>query len=139
MKWGERKPVNVEDLDRWWLPEQQQRTVAQLIQRVGLTRIRAESFIRLWIYALVEQQVAENPRVQPPLVDLILPTQAVMCTHRQAAELFYFDKEQGSDRAAGMMLDKLAALGLIHKNFDGNTTWIEIQPMPEGWDAFVTS
>jgi len=127
--------MNVEDLDRWWPPEQQQQTVAQLIQRVGLTRIRAASFVRLWIYALVEQQLAENPRTQAPLADLTLPTQAVMCTHRQAAELLYFDKDQGSDRAAGMMLDKLAALGLIQKNFDGNTTWIEIQPMPEGWDA----
>ena len=29
------------------------------------------------------------------------------------------------------MLDKLVALGLIKKNFDGNTTSIEIQPVPE--------
>ncbi|NJM68407.1 MAG: hypothetical protein HC851_23455 [Acaryochloris sp. RU_4_1] len=126
--------MNVEELDRWWPPDQQQQRVAQLIQRVGLTRIRAESFVRLWIYALVEEQLADNPRCQPPLADLVLPTQAIICTHRQAAELFYFDKEQGSDRAAGMMLDKLAALGLIHKHFDGNTTWISIQPMPEGWE-----
>lgn len=36
-----------------------------------------------------------------------------------------------SDRAAGMMLDKLVALGLIQKQFDGNTTNIKIQYEPE--------
>lgn len=127
--------MNTEDLDQWWASELQQQTVAKLIQRVGLTRVRAESFVRLWIYALVQEQLAENSRLRPPLTELALPTKPVMCTHRQAAELFYFDKDQGSDRAAGMMVDKLAALGLIQKQFDGNTTWIEIQPMPEGWDT----
>jgi hypothetical protein len=50
----------------------------------------------------------------------------VSCSHREAAELFYSDRERGSDRSAGMMLDKLAALGLIRKQFDGNISRIEI-------------
>jgi hypothetical protein len=60
-------------------------------------------------------------------------TEPVSCTHAEAAQLFYHDQEQGSDRAAGMMLAKLAALGLIQKSFDGNTTRILIAPLPDVW------
>ncbi len=34
-----------------------------------------------------------------------------------------------------MMLDKLAALGLIEKHFDGNATAIQIQPVSEILDT----
>jgi hypothetical protein len=77
----------------------------------------------------VKHELAVNPAIKPPLKDLKTSFGAVICTHREAAELFYHD--QGGDRAAGMMLDKLAALGLIKKYFDGNTTCIEVQPLPQ--------
>jgi hypothetical protein len=115
----------------WFPSEQQGQLVAQLIKRIGLTRIRAECFVRLWVYLLVKQRLSDNPGLKPPLSELVLPKEPVICTLREAADLFYSDKEQGSYRSAGMMLDKLAALGLIHKAFDGNTTHIAIQPVLE--------
>ena len=115
-----------------WVPLQQQREViACLGQRVGITRIRAECFVRLWVYLLVKYYQEQKPLLKPPLGKLELPPDAVVCTHREAANLFYGDKEQGSDRAAGMMLDKLVALGLIKTYFDGNCTCITINPIPE--------
>lgn len=121
--------MNVEEINRWFSPKQQQSLIASLIQRVGMTRVRAQCFVRLWIYLRYKQQQAQGSQDSPPWPKLLLPAGAVVCTHREAADLFYSDREQGSDRAAGMMLDKLAALGLIKKHFDGNTTSIEIQPV----------
>jgi hypothetical protein len=115
-----------------WFPEEQQRTVvAQLLQRVGLTRIRAEYFVRLWVYLAIKHHQTQNPTVQPPLVQLDLPPEPIICTYREAASVFYGEKDQGSDRAAGLMIDKFAALGLLRKFFDGNTTSLEILPIPE--------
>ena len=128
--------MDISQLNEWFPYAQQQPIIEQLSHRVGLTRIRAEYFVRLWIYLLVkEQQTTQQSdrgaySVQPPLQKLVLPSKAMSCSHSEAAGLFYGDKDEGSDRSAGMMLDKLAALGLIKKHFDGNTTRIEIQPIP---------
>ncbi len=118
-------------VERWFSSQQQQAVVDQLRKRVGLTRIRAEYFVRLWVYLLVQQQQQQNSTLQPPLSQLDCPVGPISCTHREAANLFYNDKDQGSDRAAGLILDKLAALGLLRKTFDGNTTQIEIAEIPE--------
>ncbi len=123
--------MDTEELNAWFPEEQQQQIIARLVMRVGLTRVRAECFVRLWIYVVVKLQKAQRSQLKPPLQDLGLPKGSVVCTLREAANLFYGDKDRGSDRAAGMMLDKLAALGLISKYFDGNTTQIEIHPIPE--------
>ncbi len=123
--------MDVEQLDDWYSRSQRRALVELLVKRVGLTRTRAEYFVRLWVYLLVKQLIERQPRKKPPLEKLELPSEALQCTHREAAELFYSDGDRGSDRAAGMMLDKLEALGLIKKHFDGNTTTIEIQPLPE--------
>lgn len=122
--------MDIQQLNEWFPPTQQQPIIEQLSQRVGLTRTRAEYFLRLWIYLLIKQQQISKPsaKVRPPLQQLELLTEAISCSHSEAARLFYSDKDEGSDRSAGMMLDKLTALGLIEKHFDGNTTRIEIQP-----------
>jgi hypothetical protein len=62
----------------------------------------------------------------------------VSCSHREAAELFYSDRDRGSDRSAGMMLDKLAALGLIRKEFDGNISRIEILAVSAKLEPVIT-
>jgi len=80
---------------------------------------------------LVKQKQSVNPKLKPPLSELTIPDGSFVCTLRYAAELFYSDQERGSDRSAGMMLDKLANLGLITKYFDGNTTQISIQSISE--------
>ena len=138
-------------LNDWFSYEQQQPIVEQLSRQVGLTRRRAEYFIKLWIYLLAKERLEKDPlekerlekeqigqstsrkinlSLPQPLDELTLLSRAVSCSHREAAALFYRDKDTGSDRAAGMMLDKLAALGLIKKFFDGNTTHIEITLSP---------
>ncbi|MEP6486231.1 hypothetical protein NDI43_18465 [Microcoleus vaginatus GB2-A3] len=123
--------MDIAKLDAWYSPSQRRTAVSLLMKRIGVTRTRAECFVRLWIYLSVKQLQESQPRLKPPLAKLELPATEVQCTHREAAELFYCDSDRGSDRAAGMMLDKLAALGLIAKHFDGNATAIQIQPVSE--------
>jgi len=120
-----------EYLEKWFPIEQQRNYVSMLVKRNGLTRRRAEYFVRLWAYLLLKQLQESGQRLRQPLTKLELPDGWVACTHREAAELFYAQKERGGDRAAGMMIDQLAALGLIEKHFDGNTTCIKILPWPE--------
>ena len=123
--------MDIAKLDAWYSQSKRRTAVSLLMKLVGVTRTRAECFIRLWIYLLVKQLQESQPRIKPPLAKLELLETEVQCTHREAAELFYSDSDRGSDRAAGMMLDKLAALGLIAKHFDGNATAIQIQPLSE--------
>src|SRR6476661_555122 len=127
--------MDFEEINVWYSQSQRRTAVSLLMKRVGVTRTRAECFIRLWIYLLVKQLQESQPRLQPPLAKLELPATEVQCTHREAAQLFYCDSDHGSYRAAGMMLDKLAALGLIAKHFDGNATAIEIKPVSEILDV----
>ncbi|MEO0378063.1 MAG: hypothetical protein AAF329_26395, partial [Cyanobacteria bacterium P01_A01_bin.17] len=124
-------PIDPAFIDHWFSAQQQQAVVEKLRKRVGLTRIRAQYFVQLWVYLLVQQKRQKNPKLQPPLSQLDCPVEPISCTHREAANLFYSNKEQGSDRAAGLILDKLAALGLLKKTFDGNTTQIAISEIPE--------
>jgi hypothetical protein len=119
------------DVELWFDRERQKQMVAKLVDRIGLTRVRADCFLRLWIYLSIKEQRERQPHLKPPLVALKLLKEAVPCSLREAAELFYHDKERGGERSAGMMLDKLAALGLIRKEFDGNITRIEIVVLPE--------
>jgi len=118
-------------IDRWFPLEQQRQYVSRLVGQIGLTRRRAEYFVRLWGYLWLKQQVAWGRSIDPPLSHLDFPDGFVSCTHREAAALFYADRERGSTRAAGMMLDKLADLGLIAKQFDGNTICIQIEALPQ--------
>ena len=123
------------DLDLWFDRLRQEREIAKLVARVGLTRSRAECFLRLWIYLTVKQQLERDPKLKPSAIELKLLDAPVSCSQTEAAELFYHDKERGSDRSAGMMLDKLAALRLLRKQFDGNITRIEIIDVPQLWET----
>ncbi len=120
--------MDVTQLDQWFPASARQPIVAQLVKRVGLTRIRAEYFVRLWVYLLVKQQ---GDRLPKPLTELVPLDHPEVCSLSEVSQLFYHDQDQGSDRSAGMILVKLAALGLIHKSFDGNTTQIAIPSIPE--------
>jgi hypothetical protein len=121
--------MNPANIDQWFPVEQQRKYVSHLKGRVGLTRRRAECFVRLWAYLLLKQQQELGKRPKQPLEELYVPEGFVSCTHREAYEIFYSQQERGSDRAAGMMIDKLAALGLIEKDFDGSTTCIRIRSL----------
>lgn len=113
-------------IDEWFSVEHQRRYISLFKGTVGLTRRRAECFVKLWAYLLLKQQQELGNAVKP-LTELdSLPEGFVPFTHREANELFYANEERGSERAAGMMIDKLVALGLIEKEFDGNNICIRI-------------
>ena len=115
-----------EHIDEWFPPSRQKPIVEHLSHQVGLTHTRAQYFIKLWVYLLVKHQLSIGLEDSPPIRELVRLSESVSCSHKEAANLFYGEKDEGSDRAAGMMLDKLAALGLITKFFDGNITRIDI-------------
>jgi hypothetical protein len=118
-----------ESLDQWFPIEQQRNYISTLKGWVGLTPRRAECFVRLCAYLLLKQQES-NDRLRQPLTQLDKPQGFIPCTHREAAVLFYAHRERGTERSAGMMLDKLCELGLIEKQFDGNTINIQIRHLP---------
>jgi len=119
------------DLQQWLPNALHQRYEAILLRRVGMTRRRADCFIRLWLHLFLKDCQTRRVLPSPPLTELTFPQNWVECGCREAAEVFYRNQERGSDRSAGMMLDKLVALGLLKKQFDGNYTQIQIQPIPE--------
>jgi len=119
-----------ENLENFFSKEQQHLYAAALMQRGGITRRRAEYFVRLWAYLQLKQQ-AESGSPISILTQLSPLEKAVACTHREAAELFYTHKERGSDRAAGMMIDRFVSLGLLEKWFDGQSLCLQIRNMPE--------
>ena len=123
--------LNPESLDQLFPPERQRTYISMLMKRGGLTRRRAEYFVRLWAYLLLKQHKELGQHVSQPLTQLDPPDGFVACTHREAAELFYGHKERGSDRAAGMMVDRLVGLGLVEKHFDGQTLCLQIRSIPE--------
>lgn len=120
-----------EVLDQLFPAENQRNYVSMLMGRGGVTRSRAEYFVRLWAYLFLKEQREVGRQLGEPLTQLQPPQGLVPCTHREAAELFYGSKERGSDRAAGMMIDRLAALGLLEKRFDGQTLCLKIHSIPE--------
>lgn len=112
--------MNPEFIDQWFSIEQQRNYISMFTGRVGLTRRRAECFVRLWIYLLLKHQQESGVYISQPLTQLHIPEGFVPCTHKEAAELFYANGDKGSDRAAGMMIDQLIKRGLLEKQFDGN-------------------
>lgn len=119
-----------DSLDHLFSREQQANYVSALQGRGGLTRRKAEYFVRLWAYLLLKQAATQQQPL-PPLTQLTPTEELVSCTHREAAELFYGQQERGSDRAAGMMIDQLVNLGLLEKRFDGQTLCLRVRPLPE--------
>lgn len=120
-----------ERLNDFFPLDRQKEYVSMLLGRGGLTRRRAEYFVKLWAYLTLKHQFTENQRRVEPIEQLYPTEDLISCTHREAAELFYGQQERGSDRAAGMMIDQLAALGLLEKRFDGQTLCLRIRPIPE--------
>lgn len=119
------------DLDQWFPPKIQQHYVEQFRGTSGLTRRRAECFVRLWGYCLLKQYVERSQQQPTKPLDSLIPLEgSVVCTQGEASDLFYADRERGSDRAAGMMINQLVSQNLVRKDFDGNLTHISIFPPP---------
>jgi hypothetical protein len=122
--------MKAEFLEQYFSPERQRHYVRLMLERGGFTRRRAECFVRLWGYLLLKDYEAKA-ELPTELVTLLRPANEISCTHREASILFYDDREQGSQRAAGLMIDRLVSLGLITKRFDGETLCIGICDLPE--------
>jgi hypothetical protein len=123
--------MSPELLDDLFPIQQQRHYVTMLEGRGGLTRRRAEYFVKLWGYLRLKEleEVNGSP---PKAIDELQPSEnLVACTHREAAEIFYSNMERGSDRAAGMMIDRLAELGLIEKRYDGQSLALKVRSLPE--------
>lgn len=120
-----------DSLEQFFPLAQQRVYMTMLMGRGGLTRRRAEYFVRLWAYLLLKQQQLLGLRLSQPVTQLHATNGSIACTHREAAALFYGNQERGSDRAAGMMIDRFVALGLLEKQFDGQTLCLQIRSMPE--------
>ncbi|WP_245939761.1 hypothetical protein [Stenomitos frigidus] len=120
-----------DSLDRFFPLAQQRLYMSMLMGRGGLTRRRAEYFVRLWAYLLLKQRQLSGGRLTQPLTQLHSTDGSIACTHREAADVFYGNQDRGSDRAAGMMIDRFVALGLLEKQFDGQTLCLQIRSIPE--------
>lgn len=120
-----------ETLSQWLPSPLHQQYVALLMGRVGMTRRRAECFVRLWLYLFLKDSQTRQILPKPPLKELAFPQGWIECSCLEAAEVFYSDRDRGGARSAGMMVDKLVALGLIRKQFDGNCTRLQIRALPE--------
>ena len=128
--------MNPASIDQWFPTEQQRKYISLLREQTHLTRRRAECFVKLWAYLLVKQYNELGKNLELPLTQLLSPQGFIPCTHKEAHELFYSEQERGSERAAGMMMDKLAAIGLIEKEFDGNTICVRvISPLTNSSDT----
>jgi hypothetical protein len=44
------------EVELWFDRERQKQMVAKLVDRIGLTRVRADCFLRLWIYLSIKEQ-----------------------------------------------------------------------------------
>ncbi|OUC14271.1 MAG: hypothetical protein B0A82_13425 [Alkalinema sp. CACIAM 70d] len=119
------------NLDQYFPCSRQKYYVSTLQRRVGLTLRRAECLVRLWAYLLLKESQDQGLLPEVSLANLTPQRDFVACTHREAAELFYANRDRGSDRAAGLMLDRLASLGVLDKRFDGQTLCLKIRTMPE--------
>ncbi|ELS33773.1 hypothetical protein Pse7429DRAFT_1008 [Pseudanabaena biceps PCC 7429] len=114
-----------EAIDQWLPPSLQQHYVTILLRHIGMTRRRAECFVRLSLYLFLKDCQSRKILPKSPLTELSFPQGWVECSCLEASEVFYSDKDRGGDRSAGMMLNKLVDLGLIQKQFDGNCTQIK--------------
>lgn len=72
--------ITLQELEHWFPATQKQALLTQLKQVVGLTRVRAEYFLRLWIYLLVKAKLTQQPQLRPPLTELQTQFGAVICT-----------------------------------------------------------
>jgi hypothetical protein len=124
--------IQPEDLHRVFAPDRQKHYITAFLRCGGFTRRRSECFVRLWGYLLWRYQIeTDGPQTAVVIDELTLLPEFVSCTHREAAVLFYPEGEKGSDRAAGMMMDRLVALGVLDKQFDGQTQCWRIREHPE--------
>ena len=119
------------EVSQWFPRHRQLHYIEKLIGRLGLTRCRAEYFVRLCGYLYLKEQLIQEREIQVPLVQLKTPSKWVPCSCREAKEVFYLNIDKGSERSAGQMIDKLKQLRLVEKRPTGDTFDLYIPLLPE--------
>lgn len=119
---------DVSNVNEWFPPTHQNRYVEAIVRQSGiLTFKQALCFVRLWAYAL------KYSGQQSPIGTLKRHVGTFPCSHRDAADLFYYDQPRGSERSAGMMIDQLVAKNLVKREpFNGGATRLSLN-IPTGF------
>jgi len=91
--------MDLSELDGWLPPAKRQAIITQLTQRIGLTRVRAECFLRLWLYLLYKEQQTTAQRHKLPLQQLVRPSGEITCTLREARVVL--SRQRPGERSRG--------------------------------------
>ncbi|MEL7507914.1 MAG: hypothetical protein AAFX51_04900 [Cyanobacteria bacterium J06636_28] len=118
-------------VEEWFPLDIQTKYIEHIVRQPGLkiTLRQATYFVRLWGYGYLIQHGVEHA----PITTLTRNISSFYCSHSDAADLFY-TQTQGTPRAAGQMLDKLAAKKLLRRGeADGVATRLSLK-IPQSFE-----
>ncbi|NEQ48800.1 MAG: hypothetical protein F6K11_01525 [Leptolyngbya sp. SIO3F4] len=118
-------------VEEWFPIEIQTQYIEHIVHQPGLkiTLRQATYFVRLWGYGYLIQDGIE----QAPITTLHRHIGSFYCSHSDAADLFY-TQTNGTPRAAGQMLDKLASKNLLKRGeADGVATRLSLN-IPQSFE-----
>lgn len=124
----ELKPNAVEE---WFPLDIQKKYIEHIVHQPGLkiTLTQATYFVRLWGYGYLTEHGID----QGPITTLNRQIGSFYCSHSDAADLFY-TQTQGTPRAAGQMIDKLASKNLLRRGeADGIATKLSLN-IPQSYE-----
>lgn len=124
----ELKPETVEE---WFPLDTQNKYIEHIVRQPGLkiTLRQATYLVRLWGYGYLKQHGMDHA----PITTLNRQVSSFYCSHSDAANLFY-TQTQGTPRAAGQMLDKLATKKLLKRGeTDGVATRLSLN-IPQNFE-----
>ncbi|ESA32012.1 hypothetical protein N836_28060 [Leptolyngbya sp. Heron Island J] len=119
------------DVEEWFPLAIQNQYIEHIVHQPGLriTRRQATYFVRLWGYGYLIQRGINHA----PITHLNRQIDSFYCSHSDAADLFY-TQTQGTPRAAGQMLDKLASKTLLRRGeADGVATRVSLN-IPQNFE-----
>ncbi len=118
------KALKPNEVEEWFPLDVQTKYIEHIVHQPGLkiTLRQATYFVRLWGYGYLMQRGMDHA----PISTLKRQVSSFYCSHRDAADLFY-TQTQGTHRAAGQMLDKLASKNLLRRGeADGVATRLSL-------------
>jgi hypothetical protein len=119
------------DVEEWFPLDIQNKYIEHIVHQPGLhiTLRQATYFVRLWGYGYLIEHGIEHA----PISTLNRQISSFYCSHNDAADLFY-TQTNGTPRAAGQMLDKLASKNLLRRGeADGVATRLNLN-IPQNFE-----
>lgn len=100
-------------VEEWFPLDCQERYIEHIVHQPGLklTLKQATYLVRLWGYGYLKHHGLDHA----PIQTLNRNLSSFYCSHNDAADLFYTET-QGTARAAGQMIDKLASKKLLRRD-----------------------